>query len=66
MKPTYAELLDTLFDVTQALRSTLVQGGQMTSADKDQRWTIAHKAEGICAAAGTLISASTADLDQVA
>jgi hypothetical protein len=52
MKPTYAELLDTLFDVTQALRSTLVQGGQMTSADKDLRWTIAHKAEGICGAGG--------------
>jgi len=33
----------------QALRKT-VQGGQMTSADKDQRWTIAHKAEGICGA----------------
>jgi hypothetical protein len=52
MKPTYEELLDTLFDVTQALRNTLVQGGQMTSADRDQRWTITHKAEGICGAGG--------------
>jgi hypothetical protein len=52
MKPTYEELLDTLFDVTQALRNALVQGGQMTSADRDQRWTITHKAEGICDAGG--------------
>jgi len=52
MKPTYQELLDTLFDVTQALHNTLVQGGRMSSADKDQRWTITHKAEGICAAGG--------------
>ena len=52
MKPTYDELLETLFDVTQALRHTLVQAGQMTSADKDQRWTIMHKAEGICNAGG--------------
>jgi hypothetical protein len=50
MKPTYEELLEALFDVTQALRNTLVQGGQMSSADRDQRWTIAHKAEGICSA----------------
>jgi hypothetical protein len=64
MKPTYEELLDTLFDVTQALRNALVQGGQMTSADRDQRWTITHKAEGIATPAGTLIignSRSAAD-----
>ena len=42
MKPTYEELLDTLFDVTQALHNTLVQDGRMSSADKDQRWTITH------------------------
>jgi hypothetical protein len=48
MKPIYEEVLETLFDVTQALRHTLVQAGQMTSADKDQGWTITHKAEGIC------------------
>jgi hypothetical protein len=52
VKPTYDELLETLFDVTQALHHTLVQAGQMTSADKDQRWTITHKAEGICNAGG--------------
>jgi len=52
VKPTYEEVLDTLFDVTQALRDTLVHGGPMSSADKDQRWTITHKAEGICAAGG--------------
>ena len=52
MRPTYEEVLDTLFEVTQALRDTLVHGGPMTSADKDQRWTITHKAEGICAAGG--------------
>ena len=52
MKPTYEELLDTLFDVTQALRNALVQGGQMSSADRDQRWTITHRAEGICDAGG--------------
>ena len=54
VKPTYQELLETLFDVTQALRHTLVQAGHMSSADKDQRWTIAHKAEGICNAGGHL------------
>ena len=69
MKPTYEELLDTLFDVTQALHNTLVQGGQMTSADKDQRWTITHKAESIAAPAGTLTignSRSAADLYRAA
>ena len=50
MKPTYGELLEMLFEVTEALRTTLVQGGQITSADKDRRWTITHKAEVICGA----------------
>ena len=57
MKPTNQELLETLFDVTQALRHTLVQAGHMSSADKDQRWTITHKAEGICNAGGHLTTA---------
>jgi hypothetical protein len=33
MKPSYEELLETLFEVTQALRHTLVQAGHMSSAD---------------------------------
>jgi hypothetical protein len=42
VKPTYDELLETLFDVTQALRHALVQVGQMTRAES----------EGICNAGG--------------
>jgi hypothetical protein len=64
MKPTYEELLDTLFDVTQALHNTLVQGGQMTSADRDQRWTTRTRPKVFAPPAGTLIignSRSAAD-----
>jgi hypothetical protein len=51
-KPTYEELLETLFGVTQALRNTLLLAGNMTGAEKDQRWTITHKAEFMCGAGG--------------
>ena len=54
MQPTYEEVLETLFEVTQALRNALVHGGPISSVDKDQRWAITHKAEGICNAGGHL------------
>jgi len=38
-KPTYEELLEALFGVTQALRNTLLHACNMTDAEKDQRWT---------------------------
>ena len=47
-KPTYEELLEALFGVTQALRNTLLLAGNMTGAEKDQRWTITHNAEFMC------------------
>ena len=51
-KPTYEELLEALFGVTQALRNTLLLAGSMTGAEKDQRWTITHNAEFMCDAGG--------------
>ena len=51
-KPTYEELLAALFGVTQALRNTLLLAGNMTGAEKDQRWTITHNAEFMCDAGG--------------
>jgi hypothetical protein len=51
-KPTYEELLEALFGVTQALRSTLLLAGNMTGAEKDQRWTVTHNAELMCDAGG--------------
>ena len=42
-KPTYEELLEALFGVTQALRNTLLHACNMTDAEKDQRWTITHR-----------------------
>jgi hypothetical protein len=51
-KPTYEGLLEALFGVTQALRSTLLRAGSMTGAEKDQRWTITHNAELMCDAGG--------------
>jgi hypothetical protein len=51
-KPTYEELLEALFGVTQALRNTLLLAGNMTGVEKDQRWTITHNAEFMCDAGG--------------
>ena len=55
-KPTYEELLEALFGVTQALRNTLLHACNLTDAEKDTSDGPSRTTPNLCATpAGTLI-----------
>ena len=55
MKPTYEELLDALFDVTQALHNTLVQAAECLAPTKTSGGRSRTRPKVFAPPAGTLI-----------